>query len=70
MKITRSDIPTDTKFPKLMISKLGTLVLFKKSGIGVVICPGDTVYDVGDYFSDWAMKVFEDYNYTITLSND
>ena len=58
------------EYPKLMISKdLLLVVLMSAEKQGVVIdCTG--VYEVGHFSTDWHMDSFEDFEGSITLSND
>jgi len=57
-------------FPKLMIAR-GRIILFEEYKKGVVIKPqsGSSDY-IGQYWTDWNMKNFTDYEGTLEISND
>lgn len=59
------------EFPRLMISSLGTIVLFVDNAVGMAIIVGkDSPHDIGDYSKGWDRGDFTPFNGTITLSND
>lgn len=57
------------KYPKLMRSKMGTIVLMTNHGTGTVLCDGVNVARTGEVSSDWNMDSFEDFDGTVALSN-
>ena len=50
-------------FPKLMISKMGTIVFFSKYDEGICI-------KRGKYLTTWDMSYFTDFTGSVTISND
>lgn len=62
---------TEKPFPKLMITKDGTLVFFYKSECGFLLTKNskDTILNVGEYYDNWLMEKFTDYNEPITIQN-
>ena len=56
-------------FPKLMIDKNRTIVLFSQEDRGIVVSAKESIYDVGDFNNDWAMSCFSDYEGELTLKN-
>lgn len=70
----KSEVKTPTRakekdFPKLMISKNGTVVLFSKSCVGIAVNTTSN-YDIGYLSEEWFMGNFTDFTGTVTLSND
>lgn len=59
----------ETPFPKLMITKKGTLVLFYDKNVGTCMVSIDSNSEVGRFDTDWDMSSFKDFNGSITLSN-
>lgn len=60
---------TEIKYPCLMKSGNGNVVLFRRSGVGTVLhCPTN-VYNIGDIESDFDMSLFSIIDYPITLEN-
>lgn len=58
-------------FPKLMGTKNGYIVLFSKPEKGVCLKKPESTADIiGSYYDEWNMDYFEDFNGSITLSND
>jgi hypothetical protein len=57
-----------TLFPKLMESER-FVVLFRQFGKGTIIWEDNTLREVGDYFEDWDMEEFINYNDKVTLIN-
>lgn len=61
------------KYPKLMISKSGSIVRMIKYGQGALIVRGTggnaSTSDLFVNNSDWSMSKFEDFEGEITLSN-
>lgn len=68
VKIKNENKSTEIKYPCLMVSARGTIVLFCKSGVGTVI-RSDTS-PVGSYENGWCMDLFTPFTGTIELSND
>lgn len=63
----------EKEFPKLMIHKDGTIILFTSINIGTLLYNGGipkSPYTVGIFKRDWIMYDFRDFNGTVTLSND
>jgi hypothetical protein len=56
-------------FPKLMISRMGTIVLFIRPKVGAVI-KRSKISDYDTSYLGWDMSHFSDFNGTVTLSND
>ena len=54
-------------FPKLMINKKGTIVLFDTARKGTII---SNIPMIGMYDENWTMDDFVDFNGSVTLSND
>ncbi len=59
---TESKQETSKPFPKLMKSRLGSIVFFQEEGCGVCILKSKTAIDVGEYSTNWDMGFFTDYN--------
>lgn len=60
----------DTEYPKLRREfNTNLIVLFSSAGTGVVVGPGTTAYNIGDYKENWSPDAFKDYNGKITLYN-
>ena len=60
-----------SSYPCLMKSKYGTVVLFSDEGVGTVVGnSGNSPYELGAYYKDFNMEMFEYYNGEITLKND
>ena len=58
-------------FPKLMISKSGTVVYFSEPECGTVMCRGSrTDGEEGAHSNAWHMHYFTDFHGSITLSNE
>lgn len=63
-------IKSEKPFPKLMISKVGKIVLFEKEGKGVVIRTTEgSIYENGEHSKIWDMDRFADYNEPVTIQN-
>lgn len=57
-------------FPKLMINAdTGTVVLFERSGKGVIVHSKNSFSKVGVSSSAWTMARFQDFNGALKLSN-
>lgn len=72
MKIT-VNMESSTKvkpFPKLMISKKNTIVLFEDNGLGTCVATGGSLNPLGVFANDWDMTMFEDFNGSVCLEND
>jgi hypothetical protein len=70
--ITEINKKPKPKFPKLMIEKYcenGNIVLFSEARIGTIIRP-DKFHPAGQYYINWNMKMFKDFDEIITLKND
>ena len=59
----------DNNYPKLMITGVGDIVLFQYKGAGTVILACAEEYMLGDYDNKFDMRLFTDFEGTITLSN-
>ena len=58
-------------YPCLMKSKYGLVVLFSKECVGTVVGYSEkSPYELGAYYKDFNMEIFEYYNGEITLKND
>lgn len=55
-----------------MIHESGAIVLFNSSKEGTLIYKGgfSDQFCIGEYLTDWLIESFEDFNGTVTLSND
>lgn len=61
----------EKSFPKLMIGKLGSIVLFNENRKGTMIqYIGESSIKVGEYYEGFDMHAFTDYNDPITLQNE
>ena len=72
IKVTVSEQKPQSEkpFPKLMISKKGTIIFFHKPKYGFVIQAGENSKNtIESDPKDWAMELFTDFNETITLQN-
>lgn len=79
MAIISCATPNTTKtalpFPKLMecttsrvMGKPGTIVLFEKSGVGVVVAESQCArFNFGHHRDDWPMENFVDYDGEVTI---
>ena len=56
-------------YPCLMLSTEGRIVLFNKSGCGVVVSAKGTAFPLGHYSDDWYMPHFKPFNGSVTLEN-
>ena len=56
-------------FPKLMISDMGTVVLFTEEETGTVVHRGDSNMRVGDFSETWHVPGFKDFEGVIELKN-
>lgn len=64
---TQNELP----FPKLMIGKLGSIVLFRENMKGTMIqYKGESSIKVGEYYEGFDMRAFTEYNEPITLQNE
>jgi len=67
----QKDVHNDIKYPCLMISSVGRIVMFNSYKCGVQI---NTVssgnLEIGDYLNCWAIEDFKPFNGSVTLSND
>jgi len=62
---------TAKPYPKLMISKIGIVVLFSSPRVGVfILAKNGGPYTVGEHLEDWTMSQFTDYTGKLELSND
>lgn len=70
MKTKIKENKESKQFPKLMRLKgSDTIVLMSHPKVGVVVNEGKH-HMVGSYFQYWDMDCFEDFNGSITLSNE
>lgn len=68
VNFTDHEVKKIVPYPKLMISKDGDMiVLFARKNHGTVLW--DEEVEPGEHSTVWDMDQFEDYNGTITLSN-
>jgi hypothetical protein len=58
------------KFPRLMASKHGDVVLFTSPVEGTVIHSADAPHGIGAYSANWPPSEFGVFHGTITLEND
>lgn len=68
--VNSNELKNSKPFPKLMITKIGTIVLFTQSSVGICVSKGDSDNRVGAFFNNWDMSQFTDFNGTVTLQND
>lgn len=59
----------DKKFPKMMISNKGAVVLFLSYENGVVIDPGNSNHDIGFHYISWDMNDFADFEGSVKIEN-
>ena len=65
------EVKAERPFPKLMISKWGSIVIMVKSARGYCVFVGEESGQcIGEYSYGWDMNVFSDFTGTIELSND
>jgi hypothetical protein len=65
-----SDARDVLPFPKLMITKEGTIVLFADNISGtVLVTTRRSVQPIGYYSDGWALSCFHDFYGTVTLEN-
>ena len=70
MKSEKSDgKEADKPFPKLMTNESGLVVFFLAPSSGVVVYPNSR-QDIGHYANNWLMSFFEDFDGSVTISND
>lgn len=62
---TKAEVP----FPKLMISRKGTIVLFYEEHCGTCLKSPLGNTPIGSYSRDWDMECFSDFDGEVTLSN-
>ncbi len=55
-------------FPFLGISKDGFVVIFDKSGHGMVVHT-DCIYEVGHYSDEWNMSCFDEFNGSLIIKS-
>jgi hypothetical protein len=65
-----ADLSEYKSFPKLMIDKHKTIVLFTEQGKGTVVYSQVSVRCTGDYNVHWDLSCFKDYNGKVTLKNE
>lgn len=56
-------------YPKLMVSSVGTVVLFERPTQGTVVGSSTKHIKVGEHSSNWDMSNFTDYSGSVTLEN-
>lgn len=56
-------------FPKLMVSKLGKIVLFFAKDTGTVMADPEAFHDIGFWSDKWTSQDFIDYEGTLRLTN-
>lgn len=66
-KVVMSEEAGKDEYPKLMIARDGSIILFTDYKTGV--CVHGEGEDVGDWSDEWAMGVFEPFHGTITLTS-
>jgi hypothetical protein len=69
VEINEKETQGEVKYPCLMKSEKGLIVLFNAPECGIVL-KGNDVHERGHYSSNWNMDSFEPFNGTITLSNE
>ena len=58
-------------FPKLMSTQSGYIVFFSKSRCGMCLHkPTNSIDVIGEYYTEYSMADFTDFEGSITLSND
>ena len=68
VEINNKEQNNEIKFPCLMISKNGGLVLMTKNKVVIVL--NNFPNKLGTYSEDWHMENFTPFNGSITLSNE
>ena len=61
---------SEKKYPKLMQSDNGLMVLFTESSEGFVLYDGGSDYCIGYHSSTWHDDGFKDFDGTVELNND
>jgi len=69
-KVKAKEKAKETGFPKLMIHSDGTIVLMNNKNQGYCIRCNDGVHEKLAYREDWRINTFQDFEGSITLSND
>ncbi len=69
MKAVINEKETQVKFPMLMKSDSGVIVLMKEVSCGVVVA-SPVITPIGQYSTTWPMEHFTPFTGSITLSND
>ena len=59
---------TEIDFPKLMITRLGTIVLFTEPRVGTVLMSKKSS-SIGKHVTNWHMESFQDLTQSLTLTN-
>ena len=67
--VNKKEEVKEKEFPKLMISRTDVVVIMSEFRTGIVVSGGD-VYKIGYHSESWCIEDFEDFNGTLTLSND
>ena len=66
--INKAEVPENSEYPCLKISRLETLVYFTGPRAGTVLSA--SFRHVGEYSDDWCEENFEPFSGTVTLKND
>jgi hypothetical protein len=69
IEITEPSDKEEVKFPCLMISKNGRIVLFHAYEKGIALNDWASS-NIGDYSESWFMPTFKPFKGKVTLSND
>lgn len=70
VKVNESEEELTKKYPCLMKSDKGLVVLFYEAGVGTVIVPGKSMYEIGNHLKKWADDQFKPFHGTVELSNE
>ena len=68
IEINNKEQNTEIKFPCLMVSKNGNIVIMTKQKEGFAVKHNSE--KIGYYSTDWDMSVFKPFTGSITLSNE
>jgi hypothetical protein len=71
MKVTVNEKSQEKKYPWIGINNLNkSIVLFVSENNGVTLKSGSSHHEIGECSINWDEKLFESFDYEITLSND
>jgi hypothetical protein len=70
VEVKEKEKKQEIKFPCLMISSCGSIVLFSEQNEGTLLLDNKGVYGIAYYDDSWIMDKFKPFHGQITLSND